>query len=44
MKYIDGYCPHIPYIFIHPADEVAGSSPESSSTYSKQDGFRDVNH
>ena len=27
MKYIDGYCPHIPYIFIHPAEEVAGSSP-----------------
>jgi hypothetical protein len=28
MKYIDGYCPHIPYIFIHPAEEVAVRVPK----------------
>jgi hypothetical protein len=41
---IDGFSPLFRYLLIYRTEEVAGTSPERSSSYSKQDGSRDVNH
>ncbi len=41
---IDDFSPLFPYLLIYRTEEDAGSSPERSRGYSKQDGFRNVNH